>query len=115
MKTLLSLFFAAILLSSCGSGTDKSDKTINSEGVNSSSNQPLNNPAHGMPGHDCAIPEGAPLPQKGNAQQQSPTSFPPPVPSEHQSLPAETNKAVKLNPAHGMPGHRCEIAVGAPL
>ena len=26
-----------------------------------------------------------------------------------------TNNEAKLNPAHGQPGHRCEIAVGAPL
>ena len=28
---------------------------------------------------------------------------------------APTNNNVKLNPEHGKPGHRCEIAVGAPL
>ena len=27
----------------------------------------------------------------------------------------ETNTAIKLNPPHGEPGHRCDIAVGAPL
>lgn len=26
-----------------------------------------------------------------------------------------TNTTAALNPAHGMPGHRCDIAVGAPL
>jgi hypothetical protein len=34
------------------------------------------------------------------------------------SVPAQTNGAkntVALNPEHGQPGHRCEIAVGAPL
>jgi hypothetical protein len=34
------------------------------------------------------------------------------------SVPAQSNgakTAVALNPEHGQPGHRCEIAVGAPL
>jgi hypothetical protein len=33
------------------------------------------------------------------------------------STPATTTTAVApgMNPAHGQPGHRCEIAVGAPL
>jgi len=28
---------------------------------------------------------------------------------------SDTNGDVALNPAHGQPGHRCDIAVGAPL
>ena len=27
----------------------------------------------------------------------------------------ETSEAVAMNPAHGQPGHRCDIPVGAPL
>ena len=34
--------------------------------------------------------------------------------SNNVSLPA-TQQGVKLNPPHGEPGHRCDIAVGAPL
>lgn len=30
-------------------------------------------------------------------------------------VPATTTTTAALNPAHGMPGHRCDIAVGAPL
>lgn len=29
--------------------------------------------------------------------------------------PAPTSAPIALNPAHGLPGHRCDIAVGAPL
>jgi hypothetical protein len=29
--------------------------------------------------------------------------------------PSATQAPVALNPAHGLPGHRCDIAVGAPL
>lgn len=32
-----------------------------------------------------------------------------------QTLDSESSKEVKLNPPHGQPGHRCDIAVGAPL
>lgn len=30
-------------------------------------------------------------------------------------VPASTSAPIGLNPAHGLPGHRCDIAVGAPL
>jgi hypothetical protein len=48
----------------------------------------------------------------------------PPLQPVATSTAADTNKvstmptqqtAVALNPAHGMPGHRCDLAVGAPL
>ena len=37
-----------------------------------------------------------------------------------QSVPGSTSPAIngespKINPAHGQPGHRCDLAVGAPL
>lgn len=35
------------------------------------------------------------------------------VPSE--TTEEVTDKAVKVNPAHGQPGHRCDLPVGAPL
>jgi len=34
---------------------------------------------------------------------------------EVQEQTAPTTQEVKLNPAHGAPGHRCEVAVGSPL
>lgn len=91
------------------------------------------NPPHGEPGHRCDIPVGAPLdspPQRqvptqqaapasngqgflggGNTQQVS-------APQQPQAMPAqETAPGMKgkPNPAHGQPGHRCDISVGQPL
>jgi hypothetical protein len=31
------------------------------------------------------------------------------------TAPVQTSSAVVLNPAHGLPGHRCDIPVGSPL
>jgi hypothetical protein len=78
------------------------------------------NPAHGQPGHRCEIAVGAPLSTAPAAKpaaqptaqpiavnQITPTMVPTPAPA------APTAKG--MNPPHGQPGHRCEIAVGAPL
>lgn len=89
------------------------------------------NPPHGQPGHRCDIAVGAPLnspvaktttaaastPQSGTATQNFTVTPPPaanPVPA---LLSTETTQKVAegMNPAHGQPGHRCDIAVGAPL
>ncbi|MBS7253019.1 hypothetical protein [Flavobacterium branchiicola] len=87
------------------------------------------NPSHGQPGHRCDIPVGAPLnspvakagttatAQSGSTSQSFTVSPPPannPVPA---LLSTETTQTVAegMNPAHGQPGHRCDIAVGAPL
>lgn len=75
------------------------------------------NPAHGQPGHRCDISVGAPLNSKPNAvaptnnQTQQIQSMINPTPAP---APVSTGTGAK-NPAHGMPGHRCDIAVGAPL
>jgi hypothetical protein len=87
---------------------------------------PKLNPAHGQPGHRCEIAVGAPLPAAGTtiaaqpATQTSPAvqnivpaAPPPPAPVMNMTPVAGTGKGV--NPAHGQPGHRCDIAVGAPL
>ena len=71
------------------------------------------NPAHGQPGHRCDIAVGAPLnstPSPGNQAAPVQTS---PVVMPAQTAPA-TAKGL-INPAHGQPGHRCDVAVGAPL
>ncbi len=38
-----------------------------------------------------------------------------PVVTSAVTTPAQTTTAAGLNPAHGQPGHRCDLAVGAPL
>ena len=88
------------------------------------------NPAHGQPGHRCDIPVGAPLnspaaakqPVAANTAQSGTTSqtFTVTPPATDNAVPAllSTETATVAdgkNPAHGKPGHRCDIAVGAPL
>nr|WP_294932867.1 hypothetical protein [uncultured Flavobacterium sp.] len=95
------------------------------------------NPSHGQPGHRCDIPVGSPLnspvakttattttsaPQSGTVEK----SFTVTPPANNNAVPAllstETANNAKpvatkdgTNPVHGQPGHRCDIAVGAPL
>ena len=86
------------------------------------------NPPHGQPGHRCDIAVGAPLnspaakpvastPATSGSTSQTFTVTPP---EKSNAVPAllsteETAVADGKNPAHGKPGHRCDIAVGAPL
>ena len=77
------------------------------------------NPAHGQPGHRCDIPDGAPLPAttvsaENAAKFASALST---TPATGSSAPVGTVLAgnTALNPKHGLPGHRCDIAEGAPL
>src|SRR5687768_8224885 len=47
---------------------------------------------------------------------QNPTVSSPQVQPQTQTMPAPaTSTSAGMNPAHGEPGHRCDIAVGAPL
>ncbi|TCC94119.1 hypothetical protein EZ428_04900 [Pedobacter frigiditerrae] len=86
------------------------------------------NPAHGQPGHRCDIAVGAPLnstPTKATAPTVQTTSVTQPATITPQPTVSVTPptaqtatvnaKGEKLNPAHGEPNHRCDIAVGAPL
>ncbi|MDQ3550130.1 MAG: hypothetical protein M3413_01240 [Bacteroidota bacterium] len=78
------------------------------------------NPAHGQPGHDCKIAVGAPLDGSAAAKPISQNSeIKPTIPSPGITpspiLPVSNTAGVKLNPAHGQPGHDCKIAVGQPL
>lgn len=100
------------------------------------------NPSHGQPGHRCDIPVGAPLnsppgkvtaPGKaitqssttppGQAYTVTPTNMPPAGTATAKnsgvpallSTPAPVVTAPGMNPPHGQAGHRCDIAVGAPL
>ncbi len=80
------------------------------------------NPAHGQPGHKCEVAVGAPLNSAPTAtttnakpaiQNQVITTSAPTVTSTSSTPPVKV--AAGMNPAHGQPGHKCEIAVGAPL
>ncbi len=96
------------------------------------------NPPHGEPFHRCEIPVGAPLnsapssteppqataPQtSGSAQNIANNPFAPTVENARRmnssqprrtTAPASGTKP-RLNPPHGQPWHRCDIAVGSPL
>ena len=76
------------------------------------------NPEHGMPNHRCDIQVGAPLnsPAGKPAPQAVTTPVQQTLPGAPSILNAPTsNTAVGMNPPHGQPGHKCDVAVGAPL
>ena len=69
------------------------------------------NPAHGLPGHRCDLPVGAPLEGTASTPQTNTTS-------EIQSStvsPIRVDQTPKVNPPHGEPGHDCSKPVGAEL
>jgi hypothetical protein len=72
------------------------------------------NPAHGQPGHRCDIAVGAPL-NSAPAKPATPTVQTTPAIATPTATAAKTKTAPGMNPPHGEPGHRCDIAVGAPL
>jgi len=88
------------------------------------------NPAHGQPGHRCDIPVGQPLNSSPAAAQAPNTQnitvngnntvqIDPNAVSPGKVMVDNKGKQVKtapgMNPPHGEPGHRCDIAVGQPL
>lgn len=82
------------------------------------STAPGMNPPHGQPNHRCDIAVGAPLNSpKGAtppaAPQVAPQGQAAVAPVAMPSAPVVTQPG--MNPPHGQEGHRCEIAVGAPL
>lgn len=92
-------------------------KTVTAKGMN---------PPHGQPNHRCDIPVGAPLnskPAATTATTSAPSSgevsknitVQPPVPALLSTSTTNTETPEGMNPPHGQAGHRCDIAVGAPL
>jgi len=82
------------------------------------------NPPHGQPKHRCDIPVGAPLnsPVAKTAAAPKTTVVTTPAVANGNNVPpllATTPEAAPtpegMNPPHGQPKHRCDIAVGAPL
>ena len=88
------------------------------------------NPAHGEPGHRCDISVGAPLNGAANKTPATTPAISTTIPANQSpvvinSAPTVTAPAIittpvttvaaGMNPAHGQPGHRCDISVGAPL
>lgn len=132
-KFLLSISVAA-LLTACNSGLgNKKEETAVTPPPAFTAPAPANpanaingaastttaqlNPAHGKPGHRCDIPEGAPLNSAAIPSMTIPSNnagVNQTAPTQAIPLPANGSTA-NLNPEHGKPGHRCDIAVGAPL
>lgn len=87
------------------------------------------NPPHGQPGHRCDIPVGAPLNSPAAKQPATNAAESGSVSQNFTVTPPANNNAVPtllstetpakvaegMNPPHGQAGHRCDIAVGAPL
>ena len=78
------------------------------------------NPQHGQPGHRCDIAVGAPLNAPATSIQPTVSATTAPVTTTtnidtKKVLPEGNSSGTALNPKHGVPGHRCDIAVGAPL
>ncbi len=79
------------------------------------------NPPHGQPGHVCGTPPAAATTTTAAPQNvQTITNASPQmaIPKQVNNIKpaiASNNANGKLNPAHGQPGHRCDIPAGAPL
>ena len=76
------------------------------------------NPAHGQPNHRCDIPVGAPLNSPVNGTATAPQPNQVQMQPQMQTITQSAVKTVTpkgMNPPHGQPNHRCDIAVGAPL
>ena len=88
---------------------------LNATPIASTSGKPALNPEHGQPYHRCEIAVGAPIdsaPAQQNAPQ-TPSILSPNIAPAPQAQSLGPKPA--LNPAHGEPHHRCDLAVGAPL
>ena len=123
-------------------GHDHSTETNNNVITSDQAPKDGINPPHGHPGHRCDISVGAPLDSAPTqAQNGQPTQAAQPssngqgflgqgnaqaAPQQTQTaqaVPQQTQTAQvtapgmqgKPNPAHGQPGHRCDVSVGQPL
>ena len=97
-------------------------QTQQTQQTNPTQTPPGMNPPHGQPGHKCEIPVGAPLDTKPTkAQPQVTPQVVNQKPAEQPQMKINTNAGAatisraKINPPHGQEGHRCDVAVGAPL
>jgi len=90
-------------------------KNVSAPALQSTKGALIYNPAHGKPGHTCALALGAPLNQTVAAKPQPINTNTPVQPKAVAVSPLVNTSGKKLNPKHGEPAHRCDIAVGAPL
>lgn len=115
---LFALALGLTLAVSCNDGEKKAEASnevtpaATENTTNASTEEVKVNPAHGLPGHRCDLPVGAPLNgTAGNTVNPTPTSQ---LPSTSVS-PVRIDQTPSVNPPHGQPGHDCTVPVGAPL
>ncbi|MES2881098.1 MAG: hypothetical protein V4676_03045 [Bacteroidota bacterium] len=106
MKTYFCLIAVSIFAAACNSNSGTNLRTT-------SSTPPVMNVNTTAPITDISMPQDTqtrPLATPATATVQESKAAP-------ATSPAADNKTAKLllNPAHGLPGHRCDLAVGAPL
>jgi hypothetical protein len=135
LKTLflISILVLSVSMVSCNNeaGSQSSSPSISNSSINSKTGlafpnstntaQTNLNPEHGKLGHRCDIAVGAPLTDPANNTTAQANTFPN-IPANNEAVkPSTTTTAIPttvapgMNPQHGQPGHRCDIAVGAPL
>jgi hypothetical protein len=73
------------------------------------------NPPHGQPNHRCDIAVGVPLDSPPGTGKTPPVTQQLNVPAQTATPSTVPATAPGMNPPHGQPGHRCDIAVGVPL
>lgn len=104
-------------LTACNDTEKKSEKeTVNTEEAATSGEKDLGlkvNPQHGLPGHRCDLPVGAPLDGSQPAATQTTTT--PAQPVSTSVSPILVDQKPDKNPPHGEPYHDCTIPVGADL
>lgn len=112
---LIILAFGLILMTSCKDEEKTAEATppATEAGTTANETEPKLNPAHGLPGHRCELPVGAPLDGSNPATTQNPTPISE-LPSTSVS-PVRVDQTPTVNPPHGEPGHDCAVPVGAPL
>ncbi|GAA4318524.1 hypothetical protein [Flaviaesturariibacter amylovorans] len=114
MKKLSGAVLAALLLASCQSSD--SDKAA---GTGANDPYSVNVPAGPVADSSSATTTAAPTVAADTSKSLTVTgaTLPSPPPPAVTSAVPVASKGAKgaLNPAHGQPGHRCDIAVGAPL
>lgn len=71
------------------------------------------NPAHGLPGHRCDLPVGAPL--NGTPSTTNTTTTSNTQQTSTSVSPIRIDQTPDINPPHGEPYHDCSIPVGAKL
>lgn len=128
IKTIFTALISAAIFTACNNANEADTNSLNNAlPPVTGGNELVLNPAHGMPGHRCDIAVGAPLnavgnpapsalPQLPTAPVAAPQANPVPnvnlTPTGEQTAPGFSGKP---NPEHGLPGHRCDIEVGAIL